>query len=201
MQRKCPARPWQLAVLVVALAGPPAQAASLYRIDQRFGNIGFTVNTMGLFDTEGRFPRFQGELLLDADQPEHSRIDVTIDASAIEMPLQDQTDLLRSPAYFDTQQHPANRFVSTAIQTVSPAHYAIHGTLQVRGVTQPQDLDAVVQDRHVDPATKAEVVDFVVTGQMRRSAFGMVADQTMISDMVRLKIRIVLAVKPGTDGG
>ena len=35
---------------------------------------------------------------------------------------------------------------------------------------------------------------YAITGQMRRSAFGMTADQTMVSDAVHLKIRIRLTV-------
>jgi polyisoprenoid-binding protein YceI len=186
-----------LAATLAMLAAPPARAGALYRIDQRFGTIAFTVNTLGMFDTEGRFPRFQGELLLDADTPERSHIDVSIDANAIEMPLPDQTDLLRSPAYFDSAHFPSDRFVSTAIEKLSPTHFTIHGTLQVRGVTQKQDFDAVLKDRRIDPARGTEIADFVVTGQMKRSAFGMVADQVMISDTVRLDIRIVLALNNG----
>ena len=49
-------------------------------------------------------------------------------------------------------------------------------------------------ERHVDTAKHIRWADFVVTGQMRRSAFGMTADQTMVSDAVHLKIRIRLTV-------
>src|SRR3954463_737801 len=100
----------------------PSMAATLYRIDQRYGTVGFSVSALGLFAVQGRFPRFEGDLLLDLDQPERSHIDVTIDASAVEMPQQDQTDLLRSNAYFDTVHHPVARFASTSIQVLSPAH-------------------------------------------------------------------------------
>jgi polyisoprenoid-binding protein YceI len=185
-----------LSIGVVAwlAAALPASAASRYSIDQRYGTVEFSVGILGLFTTQGRFPRFEGDLLLDVEHPERSHIDVSIDANAVEMPLQDQVELLRSAAYFDTAQHPTERFASTAIQALSPAHYVIHGTLRIRGVTQPQDLDAILQDRHIDQAQKVEVADFVVTGQIRRSAFGMVADRTMISDTVQLAIRIHLMV-------
>src|SRR4051794_1724196 len=77
-------------------AAVPAAAASLYRIDQSNGTVDFSVGILGLFTVQGRFPKFGADLLLDLDQPERSHIDVAIDASAVEMPQQDQTDLLRS---------------------------------------------------------------------------------------------------------
>lgn len=181
--------------MTLCLAMPsPGRAAALYHIDQRYGTVAFAVGVLGMFDAQGRFPRFAGDLLLDLEQPERSRIDVTIDAGAVEMPLQDQTDLLRSEAYLDVAHHPVARFASTAVQPLSPTHYLIHGTLQLRGATQPQDLDATVQDRHLDEARGVEVADFVVHGTNRRSAFGMVADRPMLSDSVRLDIRIHLEV-------
>ena len=149
---------------------------------------------LGLFDVQGRFPRFEGELLLDLDQPERSRVDVVINASAVEMPLQEQVDLLRSEAYFDVARHPTERFTSTSIEVLSPTHYIIHGTLRIRGITQPQDLDATVRDRRVDQARGVEVADFVVGGEIQRSAFGMAADRVMVSDKVKLDIRVHLEV-------
>ena len=84
------------------------------------------VRTLGLFVVQGRFPRFEGDLLLDLD---------TAGALALRglhrrqrgrnAPQQDQTDLLRSEPYFDTAHHPTLRFVSTSIQALSPSHYVI----------------------------------------------------------------------------
>jgi len=51
-----------------------------------------------------------------------------------------------------------------------------------------------VRDRRVDQARGVEVADFVVRGEIRRSAFGMVTDRMMISNTVRLDIRIHLEV-------
>jgi polyisoprenoid-binding protein YceI len=43
--------------------------------------------------------------------------------------------------------------------------------------------------RHPDPARKADVAEFVVTGTLQRSAFGMTADRAFISDKVAITIR------------
>jgi polyisoprenoid-binding protein YceI len=51
-----------------------------------------------------------------------------------------------------------------------------------------------VRDRHVEGAGGVEVADLVVSGEIRRSAFGMVTDRPMLSDTVRLDIRIRLEV-------
>lgn len=176
-------------------------APSLYRIDQRYGSIEFTVSSLGLFTTEGRFGRFEGELLLDPDNPEQTRVDVRVDADSVEMPLANETELLRSPAYFDTAQHRMEHFVSTSIEPLSPAHYRIHGTLELRGVANPIELDAVVRNRHFDQAHGVEVADFDIGGRLRRSVYGMRADQVMVSDVVKLDIHLHLTVAVGPKSG
>ena len=111
------------------------------------------------------------------------------------MPLPDQADPPRSADYFDTARYPTGRFVSTAIRALSPTRYVSQAVLRIRGVTQPQSLDrATLQDRHVDEFRQVEVADFIVTGRISRSAFGMVADRIMLSDTVKLDIRIRLTV-------
>lgn len=179
---------------------PQALAATRYQIDQRYGTIAFSVSALGMFKVQGRFPRFMGELVLDMEHPERSKIDVAIDAATVEMPLPDQTELLRSEAYFDAARHPRPRFTSTAIQVLSPTHYIIHGALQIRGITRPQVLDAVLADRHLDPERQIQVADFLVTGEIDRASFGMTADRPMLSNTIELDIRIHLAVGMAPDG-
>src|SRR4051794_2101991 len=118
MRRWTRFRPWlclPLGLVLVLAAAWPAQAAALYHIDQRYGTIEFSVQVLGMFAVQGRFPRFGGDLLLDVEHPEQSRIDVAIDTGAVEMPLQDQAELLRSEAYFDTARHPTAHFASTTV--------------------------------------------------------------------------------------
>ncbi len=190
-----------LATTVWCALAWPAQATGLYRIDQSFGSIGFAIGVLGLFSIDGRFPEFAGELRLDAAQPQRSSIDVTVRTEALDMPVPEQVELLRSEAYFDTARYPSARFVSHAVEPLSPTHYTIHGTLTLRGITRPLDLEAHLDDRRRAEARRAEIADFVVTGALSRAAFGMVADRPMLSDEVRLTIRIRLAVETGAGGG
>lgn len=193
-----------LAALVLVawcIPGPAAQAASRYRIDQSVGTIDFAVGVLGMFSVDGRFPRFAGDLTLDVAQPQRSSIDVTVQTHALEMPAPEQAELLRSEPYFDTAQHPTARFVSEAVEPLAPDRYAVRGALTLRGVTKPLALDARLEGRRRDEARRMEIADFVVTGALNRSEFGMVTDQGMLSDEVKLTIRIRLQVEAPPGGG
>ncbi len=105
------------------------------------------------------------------------------------MQWENAAELLRSAEYFDAAKYPDARFTSTAVVPVSADHYAVTGTLELHGVTRPIELDAGLVDRHFDPATKSEVADFVVQGHLQRSAFGITAESSFISERVDLSIR------------
>lgn len=174
--------------------GVPARAQGLYRIDQQFGGIEFIVRNLGLFSSHGAFGRFIGRLVIDPARPDRTRIDVNVDAGSVSMPWDEGVVLLRSEDFFDVRNYPEIRFTSTDVRQIGADHYRIDGRLRIRGVAQAQTLDAVLVDRHLDPARGVDVADFVVSGHLKRSSFGMVSDPGIISDSVAIRIhaRIVL---------
>lgn len=180
-----------LCLLAVAL---PAQAKTLsYKIDQHYATIEFT--TSGLFATQGYFRKFSGYLALDFQRPEDNSIDVTLDDKAIAMSWPPGVQMLESPAYFDAQEFPQIRFRSLSVMPAdTPGQYEIMGALTIRGVTRPQMMLATLLS--APPGSRnAGTADVYVTGTLRRSAFGMVADQGTVNDDVMLKIhaRVMLA--------
>jgi polyisoprenoid-binding protein YceI len=66
-----------------------------YAIDQRFGEIEFPVDHIGLFSSHGEFRHWDGKLSLDPLKPEQTRVDVNVDANSIAMAYEDGTAMLR----------------------------------------------------------------------------------------------------------
>jgi polyisoprenoid-binding protein YceI len=187
-----------LALAMLLYCAAPGRGADRYVIGPAFGEIAFSVIHLGLFSSQGGFQRWEGNLTLDPDRPEQSQVDVTIDAGSVFVPWEDGTALLRSPPYFDVIKYPAVRFTTTSVRMAAANRYLIRGALQVRGITHPQDFVATLLARRVDPKLGKEVADFVVTGVLVRSTFGMTADSMLISDAVDISIsaHIVLGAPP-----
>lgn len=185
-----------LALLLTALlATAPARAEQIYSLDQRFAQIAFSVSHLGLFSSRGRFDRFDAHLVLDAKHPERTRISVDVNAASVDMPWQDGAAMLRSPDFFDVRHHPEVRFTSTSVEIVAPDRYLVRGHIEIRGVVQPLALNAKLVRDHPEPARDSEVAEFVVTGELRRSAFGMTADKMFISDRVDIIISARIELK------
>jgi polyisoprenoid-binding protein YceI len=166
----------------------PARAADLFMLDQRYGSIGFSVDHFGTFTSLGSFPRFMGKLLIDRLHPEQTKIDVEADATAVTVPWQDGTEMLRGPDFFDTAHHQVVRFDSEEVRGLDPRHFQVLGELEIRGIKRPLTLDATLERERTDAATGTEIADFTVTGTLSRADYGMTAQPIMISDRVRLLI-------------
>ena len=153
-----------LAVLL-ALAGPAraTDGAELFRIDQRFGAIDFSVGNLGLFESRGEFRRFAGELTIDEAHPERTSIAVTIDCRSVEMPWAQAAAMLRGTAYLDVAQYPISRFSSTRVVSTAPDRFTIAGVLQLRGVSRPVVLQAALVGPHPAPEQGAETIVYLAS--------------------------------------
>ena len=174
--------------LALAAGRHGARAAETYAINQNFGDIAFTVRHLGLFSSSGTFRRFTGQITLDPAHPENTRVAVDIATGSVAMNWAEAAAMLRSPPYFDVSRYPDARFTSTRIIPLARDRYDVEGNLELRGVTRPVTLHAALVGRHAAPEAGQEIADFVVTGILRRSAFGMTADQSFVSDGVDLRI-------------
>jgi polyisoprenoid-binding protein YceI len=169
-----------------------AQTEGVFQIDQRFASIQFSVDHLGLFTSHGDFQRFKGSLAIDPARPELTSITVKIDAQSVDVDSAQGLSMVRSPDYFDVDGHPTIVFRSTGVSVTSPDHYRINGTIEIRGVSKPMTLDAVLAGRERTPA--GPVSEFDVDGTINRGDFGMVADQNFVSETVQVHIRARIAL-------
>jgi polyisoprenoid-binding protein YceI len=171
------------ALLSVFLAAAPANAGApgvdqTFSLDQRFSSIEFSVRNL-----------FQTRLVLNNSHPERTKISVAVDAGSVDMSWHEAADMLRSADFFDVQRYPEVRYQSSSVQELTRGHFTIRGLIQIRGITQPLTLHAVLTKQSQDPADHSQIDDFVVHASLRRSAFGMTADRGFISDNVNIVIK------------
>ncbi len=184
-------------VAAFAAGGGPAAASDLYRIQPGTTTIGFSVDHLGLFSTAGTFDRFEGNLLLNLDDPSRSRVEVRVDTTSVSVPSDLAADKLRSADYFDPARFPQMRFKAISVKDLGHDRVEIVGDLTIRDVTRRETLQAALTGRRTDPATKAEVADFVASGTLERADFGMTADQDFVSNDVELVISAHIRLGPG----
>lgn len=182
-----------LALLPVFLPG--VTRAATYTLDQHDAQIDFSVRNLRMFSSSGDFQRFRTSVELDGAHPERSTINVDVDATSVYMAWRDGTEMLRSPDFFDVKRFPVIHFSSTQVKPEGGDHFTVLGRLQIRSVAQPLVLDVRLLGRHSDPHLGVDVADFVATGSLQRSAFGMASDRMLISDQVNITIHARIALQ------
>jgi polyisoprenoid-binding protein YceI len=140
-------------------------------IDRSHSEVDFQVRHL-LSKVRGRFNEFGGSIEFDQDQPERSRVDVTIQAGSIDTAEPDRDKHLRSGDFFDVDKYPTLTFVSTSVTPRGENRYDVAGDLTIHGVTQQIVLPATFLGAATDPWGNAKSV-FEADLTLNRKDFGL----------------------------
>jgi polyisoprenoid-binding protein YceI len=184
-----------VALLLTVGLGAGSSRAATYLLDQQDAQIDFSVRNLRMFSSHGDFQRFKTSMKLDSLHPERTTISVDVDATSVEMPWRDGVEMLRSPDFFDVKRFPLIHFASTEVRPDGDNRFMVLGQIQIRSVSQPLVLDVRLLGRHPDPSAGGDVADFVATGTLQRSEFGMTSDRLLISDKVDITIHARIALQ------
>jgi polyisoprenoid-binding protein YceI len=119
----------------------PSIEKTTWRIDPDRSSVEFNVKTFGGIATvKGHFSRYQGTLGLSGTPA----IDLTIEADSLDTKNKRRDKHLRSPDFFDADQHPYVRFVSESA-ALEGERLKVRGRLHARGASMPLDIDATLR--------------------------------------------------------
>ena len=120
----------------------------------------------------GRFNEFAGTIEFDESNPDNSRVDVTIQAGSIDTAEPDRDKHLRSADFFDVENYPTLRFVSTSVTPRGGNDYDVKGDLTIHGVTRQVVLPATFVGAATDPWGNQKSV-FEAELPLNRKDFGL----------------------------
>lgn len=180
-------------------ASAPAAAADLtqvpsgtYHEDDQHAYVIFSYTHLGFSSPKVRFDDFDVTLNLDAEDPEASEIDVSIDVSSVDSGVEIFDGHLMGAEYFDLENHPTIIFESASVEKTGENAYDISGGLTVKGKTVPVTLAATINGAGEHPLKKVPAVGVSATGTVMRSAWGLGQYVPAVSDEVTLTIEVEL---------
>jgi len=112
-----------------------------YVMDKTHGYVTFSYSHKGLSHPVLRFNDVDATLVLDADKPENSEIDVTIQAANIDSGVAKFDAHLNSEDFFNTADNPKITFQSTSFSRESASSGTMTGDLTMMGVTKSISFD------------------------------------------------------------
>lgn len=158
--------------------------AGAYRIDVAASTISFTTKHMlGLGTVRGTFALRDGQVDV-ADPVDASSVRATVVAASVDTGLATRDDMVRSATYLDVERHPHFVFVSTGVEQVD-GQWVLRGTLTVRGVSRPIDVDVV------DVRVIGSEMRVVAAAVVDRYEFGITAMRGMTGRRLSLRLELV----------
>jgi polyisoprenoid-binding protein YceI len=107
---------------------------------------------------EGGFKRFSGSIDLVGDKPADSRVSIEIEMTSVFADVDQLTQHLKSPDFFDVQKFPKATFISTKITPDAsvPEQYNVTGDFDLHGVRKSITFPATIKVTPENITVKAE---------------------------------------------
>lgn len=110
-----------------------------WAIDPAHTSVEFVGRHLMVTKVRGSFPDVSGTIEV-ADNPLDSTVTVKIGTGSVSTGAEDRDGHLKSPDFFDVEEHPQMTFASTAVRPNGEA-WILDGDLTIKGVTRPVSLD------------------------------------------------------------
>ncbi len=181
-------------LLAAALTGAAATAAvaapEKYVLDSSHSQVVFNYNHLGFSTTWGMFSGFEGEIMLDKEDPAASSVSVSMPVMSMLTGWEARFDHFMSNDFFAATEDEMVTFTSTGIEVTGENTANITGDLTLNGVTKSVVLDAKLNQSGDHPMAGKPWAGFNATTSLLRSDYGLEKFAPYVSDEVQVQISI-----------
>lgn len=141
------------AAMMMSSLALAAQPAGTYQFDKQGAHqfVMFKISHLGYSWLYGRFNDFNGSFTVDAENPENSKVEATIQTASVDSNHAERDKHLRNDDFLDVDKYPTATFKSTSIEQTGEDTAKITGDFTLHGVTKPVTLDAKMIGYGDDP--------------------------------------------------
>jgi polyisoprenoid-binding protein YceI len=168
-------------------------AKTKWIIDTTHSEVQFKVKHMMISTVTGYFSVFNAAVETEGDDFTTATVEFTADLSSISTNNEQRDAHLKTSDFFDAENHPQIKFVSSKLEKIDDEKYTLHGDLTIRGTTKSVKLNVEYGGMIQDPwgSTRA---GFTVEGRINRKEYGLHWNSVtetggiVVSDEVRLHV-------------
>lgn len=169
-----------------------ALAPGRYQFDRAHSQFSFSVLHLGITPVVGMFADFEGMLVVGETEADSS-LEMSAQMASVGSGNRGRDEHLQGADFFDTANHPAMTFRSTALSGAGD-QWTIDGDLTVKGASQSVRLSAVFTGTSVFPMDKKEHIGATANGTLSRLAAGVgpAIPTSMLSDEIGISVAVQL---------
>ena len=94
---------------------------------------------------------------------------------------------LKGPAWFDAENYPQAKFISSDIEITGENTGVARGTLTLKGVSQPMDINITFNGGANNLLSGAYTIGFDAEAFFKRSDFGISKYRALVGDKIKLE--------------
>ena len=158
------------------------------RVEPSHTRVLFAVSHMGFSTWFGEFTGASGSLTIDPKNAQVDAVSVSVPTASVSTSNAKLDEELKSAEWLGAAQFDTIRFRSTRVIPTGAGTADVVGELTLHGVTRPVTLKASFNGAGVNPLSKGYTVGFEVSGDVKRSDFGVKTYVPLIGDDVHLII-------------
>jgi len=164
-----------------------------WNIDKTHSEVGFSVRHMMISNVRGKFEKFDADVELDPKNLEAAKVTATIETASVNTGVEQRDAHLRSPDFFDSEQHPKMVFTSKKVKQ-SGSDFEVTGTLSIRGTEHDITLKGEVEGPAKDPYGNQRL-GFNLSGEIEREKWGLNWNQALEAGGVMVAKKVKLAIE------
>jgi polyisoprenoid-binding protein YceI len=146
-----------------------------WTFDPMHTQVEFSAKHLGMMTVRGHFAEVTASGDLYPDQPERSKVDVSINTASIRTHNEQRDNDLRSSYFLEIEKYPTITFKSTKIETKGTDKGTLTGDLTIKGVTKPVTLNVVKYGEFNDPSMGHRIA-YAAETKINRQDFNMKFD-------------------------
>jgi polyisoprenoid-binding protein YceI len=174
-----------------------------WKFDPMHTQVEFSAKHLGMMTVRGHFAEVTATGDIHPDQPERSKVDVTISSASIRTHNEQRDKDLRSSSFLEIDRYPTITFKSTGVESAGKDRYKVRGDLTIKGVTKPVTLDVIKYGEFNDPQM-GHRIGYAAETTINRKDFGMSFDMMLdgkfiVSNEIQINIEGEVVEVPGAE--
>jgi polyisoprenoid-binding protein YceI len=181
-------RTWFPILLFVSLLQLPLSAQT-YEFNAKQSSVGFDIEYIA-GTAHGEFREFEGKLDFNKQNPEQSRVAITIQVDSVDTDSAKRDGHLQEEDYFYSQKYPTIQFESKSFRKRGDNQYVVAGPLTIRGVSKPITLQVTLTERQAQWAVKGDALFFESEYDLNRMDFGVSGGTPGVNERLKVLLKI-----------
>lgn len=126
-------------LILLLLCIPAVAMGKTWQVDQARSKLGFDGSFQGQA-FHGQFKKFSADITFDPANLSAAHFDVRVDLASVDTQGSERDQTLTGSDFFAVAKYPQAHFVTQSFSKGADGKVIAHGTLTLRGISQPVDL-------------------------------------------------------------